>query len=184
MTTGLNSTGKNVGGGNGAVNLVRYVIEDAYGTAIGNGDPVSIDATSGCLISCPETAIPVGVLRGIMYIDATSKELKFLNYFPAGTSNGGTIEGETNVVALVEPARGKEFYIQVADAAVTQASIGDTKRLKSLGANSLGRSTAVVDMDASVTTEVRLVKILGLQPTPNNAYGSSSADVRVEIVGA
>lgn len=186
MTTGLNSTGKNVSGGTGAVVLTRYVIADAYGTAIYNGDPVVVDATSGCLVICPESLKPTGILRGIMYIDATNKELRFLNYYPASTTNAGTIDGETNVVALVEDIAGKEFYIEISDAAIAQTDIGDNKRLKTTGTQVgvTGRSAAVVDMDATVTSELRLVKILGLQqtPDPRNVYGSTNADVRVQFV--
>lgn len=181
MATGLNSTGKSASGATGAYPYLEYAIDDGYSTGIGNGDLVTL--SSGYIIVCPENARPIGVLRGIRYIDA-SGESKFLNSFPASTENFGTLDGVTDVVALVEPVGDQIFSITTSDAAVSQASIGGVFRLKSLGRDTTtGRSTAVVDMDAAVTTELRLVKILGLTATPGNTFASGAVvDVVVHVV--
>lgn len=183
MTTGLNSTGVALHGSTGVRNIQVYQIKDAYGTAIGNGDPVCFGTSgdAGYIVSCPESTRPIGVLRGIRYVDAQGV-VQRANSFTAGLSNTGNLDGYTDVVAEVEMIEGSLFYIEAADAAVTQADIGTSKRLKSVGRNATtGRSTAQVDMDASVTTENRLVRIHGLFPSPNAAFGSG-VDLLVSIV--
>lgn len=183
MTTGLNSTGLSLNGSTGMRVVQTYLIKDAYGTAIGNGDPVCFGTSgdAGYIVSCPETARPIGVLRGIRYVNALGEVVR-ANSFTAGLSNAGTLDGFTDIVAEVEMIENSLFYIEAADAAVTQADIGTTKRLKNVGRNATtGRSTAQVDMDATVSTETRLVRIHGLFPSPNAALGTG-VDLLVSIV--
>lgn len=181
MPTGLNSTGKSSNGITGAIALTRGVIDNGYGTAIGNGDPVHVH-TDGYVIATGETVQATHVLRGVVYIDANG-EWRALNSFPAGTSNSGTIEGFTDVVALLEPVADKLFKIDTADAALAQTHIGQQFRLKSTGRDATtGKSTAVVDLDATVSTENRLVEIVAIEEVPNNGFGVTGATVLVKFV--
>lgn len=171
---GLTSLGKTATGSTGGPVLQQFLIADGYGTALGNGDPVSVNAASGTLIQCPETARPIGVLRGIRYVDATGS-VQYLNSFPAGTTNTGNIEGFTDVVALVEPIDGVSFIATTSGRAMTQADVGATFRLASLGRSaSTGLSTATIGLNLSVTTENRKVKILAVYPTPGNVIGTGT----------
>lgn len=181
---GLNSAGQTANATGAALGYVEYTIEDAYATAIPYGDPVTL--ASGYLTLCGESDTPIGVLRGIRYVDSTGRIINRRDY-PASTTNSGVVTGagldrNGNVVALVEPVDNRKFLITTSDAAVSQASIGTTKRLKTVGtADTYGNSTAVVDMDATVGSETRLVRILGVFAHPDNALGTGTV-VEVEFV--
>lgn len=180
MATGLNSTGKSSTGITGAIGLTRGTIDDGYSTAIGHGDPVHVH-TDGYLILTPETVQATHVLRGIEYIDANG-QWQMLDNFPAGTTNTGTIAGFTDVVAIIEPVADRLFKIDTDDAALAQTHIGQQFRLKNVGTVTNGRSQAVVDLDASVTSENLLVEIVGIDETEGNDFGDDPATVLVKFV--
>jgi hypothetical protein len=178
--TGFNSTGKSSSGITGAVGLTRATIDNGYNTAIGHGDPVHVH-TDGYLILTPETVQATHILRGIEYIDANG-EWRMLDNFPAGTTNSGTVAGFTDVVAIIEPVADRLFRIDTDDAALAQTHIGQQFRVKNAGTVTLGRSQAVVDLDASVTSENRLVEIVAIDETQGNDFGDDPATVLVKFV--
>lgn len=172
--SGLISTAKTASGVGGAhtLNALRGTIADNPAAAIGHGDPVVYDATTGHLVLCPETRVPDGILRGIEFINAQGQYTQ-LDWCPAGTVNTGLIDGIGDIVASVEPVADRWFRVR-ATGTVARADIGDIKRLAGGSVNTnTGRSGATVDMAASVTTEVRLVRIRDLDNRPGNAFGSN-----------
>lgn len=177
MTTGLNPTGKSSGGASGATALTEQaLIDNGYATAIGQGDPVLV--VSGYVVSCAENQVPTHILVGISYQDAVTGRTEFANSYPASLATFGSAD----VTAYLMPVENNVFYIETADAALALANIGGVFRLKSLGRNAAtGKSTAVVDLDAAVTTEQRLVKILNVVPKPGNALGGTAVDVEVVV---
>lgn len=177
---GLNSTGKSSTGVTGAVGLTRATIDNGYSTAIGHGDPVHVH-TDGYLILTPETVQATHVLRGVEYIDANG-QWQMADNFVAGTTNTGTIAGFTDVVAIIEPVADRLFKIDTDDAALAQTHIGQQFRLKDAGTVVLGRSQAVVDLDATVGSEVRLVEITAIDETQGNDFGDDPATVLVKFV--
>jgi predicted RNA-binding protein with TRAM domain len=178
MTTGLNFTGKSVNAGAGVHGLVEGTIQDGYATAIGNGDLVTI--VGGYVVICPETAVGTHVLRGVKWVDATG-EVRTQKNYSASTTNTGNIDGNTEVVALLEPVQGRRFLIR-ATGTVNRATIGTLRRLTSTAPNAAtGNSTVTVAMASAVTAELRLVRILGLAPTINAAFGTDSV-LEVEVV--
>lgn len=180
MAKGLNSTGKSSSGITGAVGLTRATIDNGYSTAIGYGDPVHVH-TDGYLILTPETVQATHVLRGVQYIDANG-QWTMADNFVAGTENSGVIEGFTDVVAIIEPVADRLFKIETADAALAQTHIGQQFRLKDAGTVTLGRSQAVVDLDATVGSENRLVEIVAIDETEGNDFGDTGATVLVKFV--
>ena len=180
MSKGLNSTGKSSTGVTGAVGLTRATIDNGYGTAIGYGDPVLIH-TNGYVILAPETSQAQYVLRGVEYINANG-QWTMDNDFVAGTTNTGTIAGFTDVVAILEPVADRLFKIETADAALAQTHIGKRFRLKDVGTVVGGRSQAVVDLDATVGSQNRLVQIVAIDETQGNDFGDNPATVLVKFV--
>ena len=179
MTKGVNSTGMTVSGKTGMVSYKRYVIADAYATNIANGDPVSL--SGGNLIACPETAKPIGILRGIEYIDAQGA-WQMLSHYPQPITNSGSVDGFVTVVALVQPIDDQVFAME-ASTTLTQANVGTNYRIS--GTSTLGqggRSTAVIAVASAVTTEIRLVQVVGLLEKPGNAYSATGVDVLVKFV--
>jgi hypothetical protein len=183
---GLNAMGTTANASGGAQGFVEMTIADAYNTAIPYGDPVTV--ASGYVTLCGESDTPIGILRGVRYVDSTGKIVRLRNY-PASTTSTGTLTGagldnNGEIIALIEPVDNRKYLITTSDAAVSQASIGTTKRLKTVGtADAFGNSTAVVDMDATVSSETRLVRILGVFAHPDNALGTGTV-VEVEFVEA
>lgn len=192
---GFNSNGKMVNGTASASALVEFEILDAYGSAIYNGDPVAFGTAgnAGTLVLCPAnttTLTPVGVLRGIRYIDAQG-QVQRLHYFPLGTSNTGTLDfagGTTgNVVALVELAQDALFTIDSSGAAMTQAMIGATYQLAGVGTQigATGRSAATVAVNtaATVGTQLAGVRIHRIAPIPGNqVIGQTGATLEVAFI--
>jgi hypothetical protein len=188
LMKGLNSYGATANATGGATGLVEYTIQDAYATAIPYGDPVTL--SSGYIVACAETATPVGVLRGIRYVDATGRIVTLRNY-PASTTNAGTLPGagldfNGDVIALVEPVDNRKFLISASDAAVTQADIGSVKRFQTFNsADAFGNSQLVVDMNATYTagTQLCAARILGIYQHPDNPLSSQTV-LEVELIEA
>ena len=179
MTKGVNSTGMTVSGKTGMVSYKRYVIADGYATNIANGDPVSL--SGGNIIACPESAKPIGILRGVEYIDAQGA-YQMLSHYPQPLTNTGTIDGFATVVALVQPIDDQVFAME-ASTTLNQANVGTNYRISgtgTLGQN--GRSTAVIAVASAITSETRLVQVMGLLEKPGNAYGATGVDVLVRFV--
>lgn len=179
---GLNSTGSSSTGVTGAIGLTRGVIDNGYSTAIYHGDPVVIH-TDGYVILCAETAQATHILRGVEYINADG-QYTHKNHFPASTSNTGKVDGETDVVAILEPVADHLFLAETADAAFAQTHVGQQFRLKDVGSEvgSTGKSAAAVDLDASVTSEVRLVEVVNIERIPGNEIGDTGATAIVKFV--
>ena len=180
---GLNSTGKSSTGVTGAIALTRAQIENGYGTDIGHGDPVHVDPATGFLVASDETVAPTHVFRGIQYVD-NRDEWVMDESFTAGTVNTGTVEGFTNVVAIVETVADK-LFLATTDAATpfTQDMVGKQFRLANTGRNpATGRSTAVVDLAAAVGAELRLVEITSLKELQGNSIGETEVSVFVKLV--
>jgi hypothetical protein len=185
---GFNSNGRSSNGQQSVPEFTEFEIADAYATAIYNGDPVTL--SSGTLILGTSSLTPVGVLRGIRYIDALG-QVQRLNYYPASTTNTGTLDfsgGVTgNVVALVEMAQSNSFTIDTSGAAITQAAIGNTFQLASLGVQSgiSGRSAATVNLASAATVGTHLgsVRVLRIAPIPGNqVMGQTGATVEVQFI--
>lgn len=185
---GFNSNGKSANGTVSAPAFVEFEIADAYGTAIYNGDPVTM--SSGTLILGTNLLTPVGVLRGIRYIDAQG-QVQRLHYYPASTTNTGTLDfagGTTgNVVALVELAQDALFTIDSSGAAMTQAMIGGTYQLTGIGTQSgvSGKSacTVAVNTAATVGTQLGGVRIQRIAPIPGNqTIGQTGATLEVAFI--
>jgi hypothetical protein len=188
---GLNSNGKTVSGVASTPTLVEFEIADGYATPIYNGDPVAF--TNGLIVQClgnTTTLTPVGVLRGIRYIDALG-QVQRLHYYPASTTNTGTLDfagGVTgNVVALVELAQDALFTIDSSGTAMTQAMIGATFQLAGVGTQigATGRSAATVAVNtaATVGTQLAGVRIHRIAPIPGNqAIGGTGATLEVSFI--
>ena len=178
----IRSTGKTTNAAGGAIGLIELLIDSGYSSAIANGDPVTL--SSGYVVACAEDGTPIGVLRGVKYVNSAGKITYAANHV-ASTAVGGPISWQggtvSDIVAYVEPVENRTFLVDTADAAVAIADIGSVKRLKSTGtANAYGNTTGVIDMDATVSTETRLVRIMGL---PNGA-GAAGTIVEVEFVNS
>lgn len=185
---GFNSNGKRVDGASAGPVLAEFEIADAYGTAIYNGDPVTF--SSGTLVIGTSSLVPVGVLRGIRYIDAQG-QVQRLHYYPASTTNTGTLDfagGTTgNVVAIVELAQGATFTIDSSGTAMTQAMIGGTYQLASIGTQSgvSGKSACTVNVNSAATigTHLGSVRVLRIAPIPGNqAIGGTGATLEVAFI--
>lgn len=190
---GFNSNGKRVDGASAGPVLAEFEIADAYGSVIYNGDPVTVSALAGAgtLIRGTNSLVPIGVLRGIRYIDAQG-QVQRLHYYPASTTNTGTLDfaggTTTNVVAIVELAQDALFTIDAATGTnLTQAMIGGTYQLTALNTQVgiSGKSACTVDLAAAATVGTHLggVRIHRIAPIPGNqTIGGDSATLEVSFI--
>jgi len=188
---GFNSNGKSASGNASAPTLAEFEIADAYASVIYNGDPVTVSVGAGTLIRGTNSLVPIGVLRGIRYIDAQG-QVQRLHYYPASTTNTGTLDfagGTTgNVVAVVELAQHSLFTIDAATGTnLTQAMIGGTYQLTALNTQVgvSGKSACTVDLatPATVGTHLGGVRIHRIAPIPGNqTIGGDSATLEVSFI--
>lgn len=182
---GCNSNGQYRGGSAGGPVLDSInPIKDAYATAIGFGDPVAIGTAgnAGYLVLGSNAVVPIGILRGIEYIDVDGS-WKTRKDFVATTTNFGNIDGFTDVKAIIEPIEGRVFSMVTSGTALTQAGVGLVYPLAAVGTIVNGQSQATVSTTAVATTEVMAVRVLGLTQVEGNAFGVGCV-VDVEFLNA
>lgn len=185
---GFNSNGKRVDGASAGPVLAEFEIADGYSTPIYNGDPVTL--SGGTLVIGTSSLVPVGVLRGIRYVDALN-QIQRSHYYPASTTNTGTLDfagGTTgNVVAIVELAQGATFTIDSSGAAMAQGMIGGTYQLSSIGTQvgASGKSACTVNVNSAATigTHLGSVRVLRIAPLPGNqTIGGTGATLEVAFI--
>jgi hypothetical protein len=151
-----------------------YQIANTYGTALFRGDPVTVDATSGCLVVGVAGSACVGVFWGVKYTDSTGV-VKFMNYWPG---NPGVLTGST-VEALVIDDPDTVFSAQETSGTGTPGTplaLADRglniNFLYTAGSTATGTSAVSLNNAVKGTDSTYNCKILQLDPTPGNAVGA------------
>lgn len=162
--SGVNSTGNS-----------QYRIGNAQSGNIFYGDMVKLD---GGVIKAIATTTDyaVGVFQGCEYIDPTTKQPVFSNYFPSGVSSA---VGQPKAFVVDDPAA---TYIVQADAAVTVGDINLNFDV-TLGAGSAVTGISGFGIDASSRVQTTaMVRVLDVYGEPGNAFGDANPKVEVRIV--
>jgi hypothetical protein len=159
-----------------ALNVRRYSIASAYGTAIYRGMPVILN-TNGTVVAGTAAADILGVFWGCEYTDSTGKP----NESPFWPAAQATLAG-TPIYAYVYDSPGTVFEIQ-ADGAVPQTAIGDQADFTSVGTGSTltGLSTATVSASLAGAGVQAQLRIVGFGLGVDNTVGDAFTVVQVEI---
>lgn len=161
---------KRIGGGD--IRLGQYTIANAYNTALGAGDPVQLTGTGRNIEKAAATNEDnIGVFVGCHYVDSQGNQV-WSEYWPASTST----KNSAGATALVVDDPFVVFRIQTDTLAA-----GDIGALADWDAGTPSAVTRLsgVELVASVTGQTgKSIRILGLSPIPDNAYGAhAKADV-------
>lgn len=156
----------------GSIRANEYSIASAYASNIFYGHPVEMTGTGKNIqIAAAANADNIGVFAGCRYVDSSGDQ-QFSRYWPASTT-------ATEIVALVYDDPDIVFETQCDTLA--EADIGNQMDWNAgTGSTSTGNSGAYADESTKATTGKSL-RILGLVPRPDNAYG---AYAKAEVVFA
>jgi len=142
----------------------QYLIANAYGTAIFQGDPVEMVAGGTVEVANGVADVVVGVFNGCQYVDVTTKKPIWSNYFPASTASSDGI-----IKAFVQDDPNQLFEVQVSGA-MANANIGETANLVyTAGSTHSGTSKAEVNSETFSTGANTAVKIVGITGDPENS---------------
>ena len=160
----------------GALNTYR-VGASAGPSDIGDGDPIKQIPGGTLALASAATDYVIGVAKGFKWVDPVTKRPTWSNYLPAGTSSA-----DSNIYAYVVDDDRATFIVQ-ADATVSAGDLGLNFELSAIGSvnASFGKSQAVLKASTR-TTATKLVRLLGVYDTPDNALGDAFPIVEVRIV--
>jgi hypothetical protein len=159
----------------GSTRLIK--INNAYGSNIFYGQPVSINA-SGVVIADTGTSNVaatgvVGVFVGCTYTDPNLKYKLFKQYWPSGTV-------ATDAYAYVVDDPDVVMQIQ-ADDAVTQADLGANIGFSTFsGDTATGDSKTSADVGSINTTATLPLRIVGFVDGPDSSVGDAYTDILVK----
>jgi len=121
--------------------LTQYKISNTYGTALYQGDAVTL--SGGYLAIASAGAAIVGVFQGCFYVDPTTGKPTWKNYYPGSVAQDG-------IVALVNDDPNAEFLVQCSGvAAVTCVGRNADLVTSTSGSNTTGQSGQQVGVPAT-----------------------------------
>ena len=158
----------------GSTRLIK--INNAYGSNIFYGQPVSVNASGVVIAETGTTTVAatgvVGVFVGCTYTDPNLKYKVFKQHWPTGTV-------ATDAYAYVVDDPDVVMQAQ-AGGSITQADLGANIALgTSSGDTATGNSTTPLGASASQTATLPL-RIVGFVDGPNSAVGDAYTDILVK----
>tara|TARA_E500000081_G_scaffold52833_1_gene55853 strand:+ start:13588 stop:14163 length:576 start_codon:yes stop_codon:yes gene_type:complete len=153
----------------------KYQIANTYGDNIFRGDLVKVSA--GYIQPVSVTADrPIGVFQGSQFVDPTSKQPTWLNYWPSGTSSAdgkayahvmddpdGIYQMQCNATVTIGDLETQNFFVEVSD-----------------GNTYTGQSAWAVQV-TSRTSLANPLRIVGLWEVEGNDWNQANTRVLVRI---
>jgi hypothetical protein len=150
-------------------------ITSTYGTGILKGQPVALN-TSGNIITATAGQAYQGAFAGQEYTDLTGRRI-VSNQWIAGTQyqTGSQVTYYYSDPAIV-------YDIQ-ADGSLAQTSVGDQANFTNLtnGSTTTGLSACTISTSLAGTSAVGDMRIIGLTPAIDNAWGDAYTIVQVQV---
>jgi len=159
----------------GTIRPVQRTLLHGYTSTINNNDPVRMDA-SGYVQIAATTGAVYGSFQGVEYYDSDNRPRK-RNFWTASTATYGNADP---IVYVAEP-RNTLFLVQ-STAALTITDVSSQANMASIGGTvATGQSAATLDQSTLTTSSTAQLRILALDPSPDNAWGDTYTNVQVEI---
>lgn len=151
-------------------------ISSGYGTAIYKGAPVMMLTTGYLALAAATTDNFLGAFAGVEYTDPVTQRPVVSPYWGSGQTYAGT------ATAYVWDDPNIEYRIQ-ASGSLTQAAIGDQGNFTSVtaGSTNTGLSAAMLNATLTGSGAQGQLRIVGLDPAIDNAWGDAYTVVRVQI---
>ena len=150
-------------------------IVSGYASNILKGQPVKL-ATSGTLQAAAAGDSFLGAFAGFEWTDTTGRR-RVSNYFPANTAY---VTGSAIAYYYQDP---NIVYDVQADGSLAQTSIGDQADLSNVtaGSTTTGLSQCTLSSTLAGATATAQMKIIGLTPAVDNAWGDAYTVVQVQV---
>ena len=157
----------------------RYLnaIPTGYASNIFKYQPVALNSSGQIVVTALSAADYIGVFAGVMFIDAFGKP-NFVNNWVASTTLG-----TGDLWAFVWDDPGIVYEVQ-ANGSIAQTAIGDQANFAAsmlTGSTLTGLSTGAIDSTLVGAGVQGMVKIVDLQPRPDNTFGDAFTIVQVQI---
>ena len=158
----------------GVIRPTAYTITSGYATTIYQNQPVKIVPSStgeGTIAAAAVGDRFIGTFMGVEYTDANGKRT-FSNKWTASTTG-------TDIVAYVTLDPSIVYNIQT-NAAVSVADIGKQFDFTAASGNTTtGLGTQMLDVSSAASNAS--LRLIGITPGPNNAWGDTYVIVQVQI---
>jgi len=161
----------------GVVRPTAFTCANGYAANIYQNQPVRIAPTTGSgetegtLVASAVGAAFIGTFQGVEYTDSDGRR-RVSNKWTASQYATDTV-----AYATLDPTI---FYEIQSNAALTVASIGQQFNLTAISGNATtGLSTQMLDVASSTTNAS--VRVLGITPGPDNAFGDTYVIAQVQI---
>ena len=157
----------------------RYLnaIPTGYASNIFKYQPVALNSSGQIVVTALSAADYIGVFAGVMFIDAFGKP-NFVNNWVASTTLG-----TGDLWAFVWDDQGIVYEAQ-ANGSIAQTAIGDQANFAAsmlTGSTLTGLSTGAIDSTLVGAGVQGMVKIVDIQPRPDNTFGDAFTIVQVQI---
>jgi len=157
----------------------RYLnaIPTGYASNIFKYQPVALNSSGQIVVTALSAADYIGVFAGVMFIDAFGKP-NFVNNWVASTTLG-----TGDLWAFVWDDQGIVYEVQ-ANGSIAQTAIGDQANFAAsmlTGSTLTGLSTGAIDSTLVGAGVQGMVKIVDIQPRPDNTFGDAFTIVQVQI---
>lgn len=164
-------------GGTPASLTLPTTITSGYATAIGQGDPVKLAGgvitRAGGTNATDTTGGIIGCFMGVEYTDSNGRRQESNQWIASLTA--------TNIVAYITADPFITYEVQ-ANGSIAQSNVGAEIDFVSPTLNTTtGLSTTAVDTATISTGAQRLLRIIGITPGPDNAYGDAFTIIQVQI---
>ena len=159
----------------GTVRPEAQTIESGYATTIYQYAPVKIDPGHGTVALAAAGARAIGTFMGVEYLDTATNRQTFSNKWTASVT-------ATNIVAYVTRDQLIRYMIQ-SNAAVQITNMGaqlDWSTATS-GNSTTGLSSVSADVSSLTPQGSAGLRIVGLYPGIDNAWGDTYTNILVEI---
>lgn len=177
MTSSSNPFGlRAINSPSGVVRPYNGLIKSGFASDIFQNQPVryglSGDSGSveGYLVPAAAGERIIGTFMGVEFVDSTGRQ-RVSNYWPASTTG-------TSIIVYFSTDPTIVYEIQ-ANATLAIATIGQQYDISGVTGNSLGFSTASLDV-ASAASNAQL-RVIGISNYVNNAWGDTYPIVQVQI---
>ncbi len=151
-------------------------ISSGYGTSIYKGAPVLLLTTGYLNLASNVTDAVIGAFAGVEYTDPVTQRPVVSPYWGSGQTYTGTM------TAYVWDDPAIEYRVQ-ASGAVAQTAIGDQSNFTTVTAGSTNTGLSGAQLNATLTGSGNQgqLRITGLDPAIDNAWGDAYTVVRVQI---
>ena len=141
--------------------LNEYPLATTYGTALGDGDMVTLLADGSVGLASASTFY-IGVFKGVKYVASDGSIVYRKNWIASTAEKSGT-----TITALVMDDPGAIYEVQ-ADTSTTQASVGQFADLVPSTVDANGNSTMSIVHGGS-EDQFQIVKVITTKPVRNAA---------------